>query len=336
MAPTAVSHAPTWRPGWHVAALLANDVDEHAERLSGWRQRYDQLTPGRFDGRLNEVVTDVGQVYRERTSQALHQQCEAWDDAVWCGLTVVHDGSRIEGREVGPTGAMVCGSGAHFELMSPAGHDLLGVVVGRQALERQAQVQGLPIDWALVDSSSWLDVGGSRRGLALSRLRAILALAVTASGEHRHSPAARDTLQQAMLDAVHDLLAQPRAPQFGRSNATERRRVVKQVYELVSEQTDVVLGVAQLCERLHVSRRTLQYAFEAETAMGPNAYLRSIRLNGVRRALRSGASANVREAAAAWGFWNMSQFAHDYRHQFGERPSDTLLRGAQAAGSCLK
>jgi len=34
----------------------------------------------------------------------------------------------------------------------------------------------------------------------------------------------------------------------------------------------------------------------------------------------------VQAVAAAWGFWDLSQFASDYRHQFGERPSDTLLR----------
>jgi AraC family ethanolamine operon transcriptional activator len=90
--------------------------------------------------------------------------------------------------------------------------------------------------------------------------------------------------------------------------------------------------VPQLCARLHISRRTLQYAFDAETAMSPHAYLRSIRLNGARRALRGGPGAvsSVREAAAAWGFWNLSQFACDYRLQFGERPSETLHRSLRS------
>jgi len=332
----ATANAPSWRPGWQVQALLAHDVDEHAERLSGWCQRYDQLTPGTFSGRLDEVATGAAQVYRERTSQALRQQCEVWADAVWCGLTAVHDGSRIDGRQVGPGGVMVCGRAGEFELMSPAGHDIVGVVVGRQELQRQAHSLRVPLAWALVDGSPWLEVATERRRLALSRLRAILALAASAGEAHQQATAARQALQQAMLDVVLDLLAEPHAPHDTRSNATERRRVVRQVYELVAAQPDAVPGVAELCERLHVSRRTLQYAFEAETAMGPNAYLRSIRLNGARRALRGGAAANVREAAAAWGFWNLSQFAHDYRHQFGERPSDTLMRAAQAAGSCLK
>ena len=61
--------------------------------------------------------------------------------------------------------------------------------------------------------------------------------------------------------------------------------------------------------------------------MTPVAYLRAIRRNGVRRALR-GASAGdavcVQDVAAAWGFWHLSQFSSDYRKLFGARPSDTL------------
>jgi len=316
--------------------MLAGDVDEHAERLSGWQQRYDQLTPGGFSGRLDEVTSGVAQVYRECTSQALRQRCEVWADALWCGLTARHDGSRIDGREVGAGGAMLCGSSRRFELVSPAGHEMLGVVVSRGELQRRAAEQGVELAWTMVDASSWLDVGESRRREGLARLRAILALAASAGQAHRHAEAARATLQQAMFDVVLHLLAQPRAPQDVRGNATQRRRVVHQVDELVAAQPDAALTVAGLCAHLHVSRRTLQYAFEAETAMGPNAYLRSVRLNGVRRALRAGQPGSVHEAAAAWGFWNLSQFAHDYRRHFGERPSQTLARAAQASGSCRK
>lgn len=52
-----------------------------------------------------------------------------------------------------------------------------------------------------------------------------------------------------------------------------------------------------------------------------------MRLNGVRRLLReSGPSLGVAEAAARWGFWHLSQFASDYRRQFGERASETAAR----------
>jgi AraC family ethanolamine operon transcriptional activator len=48
-----------------------------------------------------------------------------------------------------------------------------------------------------------------------------------------------------------------------------------------------------------------------------------VRLNGVRRELRSTA-ATVQDAAARWGFWHLGQFSRDYKRQFGELPSQTL------------
>jgi AraC-like DNA-binding protein len=34
----------------------------------------------------------------------------------------------------------------------------------------------------------------------------------------------------------------------------------------------------------------------------------------------------VHDVATRWGFWNLGEFAADYRRQFGELPSETLRR----------
>ena len=36
----------------------AFDADEHAQNLTRWQQEYDQLSPGSFYGRLDEVDRD--------------------------------------------------------------------------------------------------------------------------------------------------------------------------------------------------------------------------------------------------------------------------------------
>ena len=84
----------------------------------------------------------------------------------------------------------------------------------------------------------------------------------------------------------------------------------------------------ELCERLHVSRRTLQYCFEDVLGISPMQYLRVIRLNGARRELRQSMpdAQTVGEVAAHWGFWHLSQFSSDYRKLFGQSPSQSLRR----------
>jgi AraC family ethanolamine operon transcriptional activator len=92
------------------------------------------------------------------------------------------------------------------------------------------------------------------------------------------------------------------------------------------------LTVEDLCRELGVSRRTLQYSFREVLRVNPVSYLRALRLNGVRRALKSADQrcGSVQDIAARWGFWHLSHFACDYRRMFGELPSETLSRSAYA------
>ena len=62
--------------------------------------------------------------------------------------------------------------------------------------------------------------------------------------------------------------------------------------------------------------------------ISPHAYIRAVSLNGVRSHLKNPDSpyTSVQDAAAAYGFWHMSQFALDYKQLFGELPSATFKR----------
>ena len=61
--------------------LRNDDVDEQAASLRRWDQVYEQLTPGRFIGTLHEVCFGRVQIFRETTSQSVHEAggaCRTW------------------------------------------------------------------------------------------------------------------------------------------------------------------------------------------------------------------------------------------------------------------
>ena len=92
---------------------------------------------------------------------------------------------------------------------------------------------------------------------------------------------------------------------------------------------DEAITVADLCIELGVSRRTLQYSFQDVLDLNPVKFLRAIRLNAVRRALKAAdqrSGATVADIAARWGFWHLSHFSAEYKAMFGELPSETLKR----------
>jgi AraC family transcriptional regulator, ethanolamine operon transcriptional activator len=139
---------------------------------------------------------------------------------------------------------------------------------------------------------------------------------------------ARRNLQASVLASLFDagaLTASPGSP-MEMPARPRRQSIVSEARDYVLANRDRAINVPELCERLHVSRRTLQYCFQDVLNMAPAMYLRAIRLNGARRDLSNAApeSRSVQEVAAAWGFWHLSQFATDYRKMFGILPSQTL------------
>ena len=134
-------------------------------------------------------------------------------------------------------------------------------------------------------------------------------------------------MEQALHGAILDALGNggdDRSPVSARA----RRTIVERARACINENPDEPLSVADLCLRLGVSRRVLQYSFQEAIHLNPVKFLRAMRLNGVRRALRETDPRNdtVGNIAARWGFWHLSHFAADYKEMFGERPSDTLKK----------
>lgn len=102
--------------------------------------------------------------------------------------------------------------------------------------------------------------------------------------------------------------------------------VVKQVQDWIHDHPHEPTTLADLCERAHISRRTLIQGFRDHLGMGPMAYLKIHRLHGVRRQLLAADPQQLRvgNLASEWGFMNAGHFARDYRCLFGELPRDTL------------
>lgn len=115
-------------------------------------------------------------------------------------------------------------------------------------------------------------------------------------------------------------------------NALERRgRLVKKAEEYVIAHLDESVRMDRLCREVGASARALEYAFQGVYGMGAMRYLRTIRLNEVRKALLEadgGNATTVTSAAMDWGFWHLGEFAAAYKGLFGEVPSETLRTAA--------
>ncbi|CAG4911466.1 helix-turn-helix domain-containing protein [Paraburkholderia saeva] len=334
-------HSPVAGPAGHddvaiaqvkalrVQTCIAHDADEQARNLHGWTQTYDQLTAGSFVGMLTELSLDHMHVFCETTSHTLRQTCEVPSDAYWFGIPVRRDvAGRIDANIIGDDAIAFRPGGIEFELITPAGYEIFGVVVKREVLRRHAlDVERCGLS-GLMPETEVVPVGEARKTRLCASLRHILADGVTCAAPPKSF--SRDALEFSVLASLFDLCEQQRTDSGAIPARSRRQSVVSEAREYVLANRERPVGVPELCDRLHVSRRTLQYCFQDVLGMAPATYLRTIRLNGARRELCEAAHASraVQDVAAAWGFWHLSQFATDYRKLFGKRPSDTLREAA--------
>ncbi|ATA52218.1 AraC family transcriptional regulator [Variovorax boronicumulans] len=314
--------APTVATRW---TLSTHDIDAYASGQNGWHLACDMLSGGSFAGFLDHVQLPGLRLVRETTNRALRQHGEMNPDCCGFALTCRQDGeARFSGQRLDTESVMV-GRCDELDLCSPPGFELTGIVVDNallQSLTERLNDRAPPawLERRVVlhfDAPTMQSLRGTLRG-AFSALDAMPGLL--------DDPVATVQLRDDVLLAW--LNALPEDVDLRELRATEaHRRVVRRACELMMSRPDEPLSMLQVCSRIGASQRKLNYCFQETLGLSPARYLRALRLNGVRRALKRPESRSVQDIAAHWGFWHLSQFATDYRRQFGELPSQTL-RGA--------
>lgn len=140
-----------------------------------------------------------------------------------------------------------------------------------------------------------------------------------------NTPDREEELEQAMLYELLQLMTDPDCDRTQRNASSTHSFIVEKCHRLAISDTINVHSVIEPCQRLKVSRRTVQNSFRLVVETTPVNYLRSVRLNGVRRTLTSThpSELSIGDAAAQWGFFHLSHFAAEYQELFGELPSQT-------------
>jgi AraC family ethanolamine operon transcriptional activator len=84
-------------------------------------------------------------------------------------------------------------------------------------------------------------------------------------------------------------------------------------------------SVNQIFEETGIPERTARRLIGKKYGISPKTFLSALRLNEVRKLLLSNdEESHVFQVASEYSYWHMGQFGRDYKHLFGELPSQTL------------
>jgi AraC family ethanolamine operon transcriptional activator len=303
------------------------DVDELAAMLSLRRQvQVNQLSLQAGQTQLLQAKFDQVQFLLIQSGCPLQVIGPKCGDFVDFACIVQPQGSRLIAHHIEVTSDILFGfdSDREINLVLPADLKLATIQVRRSAFEDCLQLMGRSdIDHRFL-SQNFLR-SPVLNALLADYLNQLFWLTVNQTDFLQQTHLQRMVLEDFLPLLVGSLPAQPdkrlRPPKPFR-----RAELVDQTEAYMQSNLDQPLTLKDLCGIINTSSRALNYGFQDVFGMGPMAYLKILRLHGVRRVLKTAnpEATLIADVAARFGFWSLGHFCRDYQAMFGEKPSETL------------
>ena len=301
------------------------DSDQHAESLAQWEQTYDQLSAGPFQGEVVELWFKGIQLFRETTNRAVSQNGAPWKDCHIIGIPIAMSGPGLFCKQqVNMDSVFAFQSKQGFSLTTPEEFDVIGIAIPDATLA-QLEGEGCNIRQLIPDQPSILVPSRAR----LDELRTCLTSVLDPQHFQQELlcyPQVQRNMQSAIIGHILETLAEAQPAPMPAPSFKARSHLVNEAIDYAQSRLSNPPTVEELCSKLNISRRLLNYYFQEILGSSPHQHLRNLRLNGARRQLRAATTSQpaIRDIAAQWGFWHLPRFANEYRALFGELPSTTV------------
>ncbi len=312
------------------------EINRFAHALTNWPQQYDQITPGRFDGKLQDVSTGSVRLFRETMNQSVAQHTCTPANTISLLIPLMEHPQCEDARGFAADAITLLPYQSDFFFVGPRHTDYLVIALDTQQLQQQL----CPADYhALQSQQQSQRIIGSRHDLpALRRstthwLNTLIALN-TDRGDDLVDDRIDDQLVKQQKHIEHQLISLT-CELFGHHADSSNvhwqplpgryRQLVKDCHDLALSPEGSSATLLELSQWLNVPQRTLRYSFEKAAGVSPNQYLRAAKLNAARREIIQ-SDLPIGSVAANQGFYHGGYFGQQYKAMFGETPRQTRQR----------
>lgn len=305
--------------------LTAEAAEEHAQiARPHWDAEITQITRGPLLVELKYLHCGRVLIYRDTWNASLHIRASVQPGVFAVALPLRSSGSnRWWGQEQQRDELPCLRTGEEAELVTGTDYETLVILADQGLLLEVAS-------WYAPDRAHWIS-----QPFHLLRVdpAEVDRLAQELTHWLTHPPLASraERLGLHWCTRILDLLRSGTAPS---QPPASRASLVHRAIELAEGDLHQA-GMSELCQALHVGRRTLEYAFRQHLGTTPHHFFRLQRFARAHRNLLQSDPGQtcVTDVATQFGFNELGRFAVEYRQLFGERPSDTLRRPARTLPS---
>ena len=296
-----------------------NAFDHFADTVRGWDLDFHQLDRGSFCAELRQVETDAALVIHALFNRKLEQRGGVPPGRWTFGILEPSSPEIVwRGQKVSDQMMMVYPPGSDLDAATPPGFRVLTVSVPIAVIEEWNELNQMDGGRGLRLMDGVARIESSK--LETIRRAANRLLSVAEADNPLTHELSRD-VQSNILESLPMAVFNKTKP-----SAEKQSRTLKILKDYIEAHLGEQITLTDLCAVAKVSPRTIQRSFKSRFGTTPKAYIQARRLNHVRRdlSIEKNYGILVADIANRWGFWHMGQFASDYRHLFGELPSETL------------
>lgn len=290
-----------------------DEIDAVFTPNEDWEFELFQLAPGLLGYRACAVELSGMMITYETLDQPVRSFQKMRQNAFYAGF-VLHASRPVlwKGQEVGPDHALVFG-GVDHDMVVPENTLVMCIQVAPDRATKTGLAGLEPGLWSC-DADALREFIATCTALSRNTIGPSL-------GQYPDSDA-RDAIQMTLLSQLLTALASPTHIQPSR-----KYQIIHKAEDfMVRQGWDDRLGIDDLADSIGVSRRTVHRSFKDIYGMGPQGFLRLVRLHHFREALTRSGNICVTDAALHAGFEHFGRAAQYYRKQFGELPKQTLKR----------
>ena len=308
-------------PG-HISALFTS-VGDMAEK-TGFEMDFCQLEAGEPILKTNTTFLPSIISTEFYFNKAIHQRGKAPDGYLTFGVPQGDSSFRWMGKEIGSGYLFDFNARSGFDVKSERNFSAKTIHVKVDRMHDTADIHG--IDLSDVGKTDYA-VPKLVDAVKLHQLQDAILNVENLVSNFGHQPLGKVDISTAE-DAVYRKLAD--CLDFSQRNFpishSNRLAIKRRAIDYIQLHYCETITITDICHACATTNRTLVRVFREEFGVTPKQYLSLVRLSSVRRELcQKDLEKSIRDIAISKGFWHMSQFAQDYKNQFGELPSQSRL-----------
>lgn len=288
--------------------------------IQSWNMDFLQLMPGKFSANLKQCVSDDFQLGYAKFNRTVKQEGLS-PKGVWTFAFVNEVKIYWRNYKVQPNSIIIYAPGSEINAVSGAGFEVMTFSISEEYLFKIAKEEGLQDFYHTLKS---IDVLNSK-SLLWSKLRKAILNEIDTQIQNPNVSSNQIFKEK----FTKELLALLKDASISKEKVSgeKRTKLLYDVERFIIEQITEPLTVSKLAFYFKISERTLLYAFKNRFDIGTKEFMLVLKLNHLYHKLHDEKSrGSIASLARESGFWHMGQLYKDYKHFFGELPSETLKK----------